>query len=62
MRLKLITVMQTPPKDRPSTFHYSEFMLLKGIDKACLIETAIFKSYHKDEERQEKFKSLYYIL
>lgn len=62
MRLKFITVMQTPPKDRGSDFHYNEPMLIKGIEKACEIETAIYKLYPKDEDRAEKFKSLYYIL
>lgn len=42
MRLKLIEVMQTPPKDREASFHYTETMLNKALQKACEIETAIF--------------------
>jgi len=62
MRLKLIETMQTPPKDRESTFFYPESMLNKGLAKACEIESALFETYNKEEERKNKFRNLIYAL
>lgn len=62
MRLKLIEVMQTPPKDRNKSFHYKEDMLVKGFAKALEIESAIFDKFRKEDDRQIKFKSLFFHL
>lgn len=35
MRLKLIELMQTPPKDRVEGFQYSEALLLKAFGIGC---------------------------
>ena len=62
MRLKLITVMQTPPKEYTGP-QYSESDLFKALKVGCEIETAIHKfAGVKKDLRQDKFKSLYYAL
>ena len=62
MRLKLITVMQTPPKDRSEGFKHAESMLCKAVTISCGIEEAIYNFGKNDAERSEKFRSLYYAL
>lgn len=62
MRLKLVEVMQTPPKDREASFRYTETMLNKAMEKACEIETAIYEKFKTEALRQEKFRSLCYAL
>ncbi len=62
MRLKLITAMQTPPKDRDPSFHYNETMLNVAFKIACDIETSIFEFSKDQTKRNEKFTSLIYCL
>jgi len=62
MRLKLIEVMQTPPKDRDATFFYNETILYKALGKANEIETAIFNKFSSVANRMEKWKSLIFKL
>lgn len=62
MRLKLIEVMQTPPKDRDPDFFYNETILEKAMLKANEIEAQIFKMHSSVSNRMEKWKSLIFKL
>ena len=63
MRLKLIKVMQTPPKSFAPEFKYEKEQLLQGLKVACDIETAIDKyAGTKNDLRAQKFKSIFYAL
>lgn len=62
MRLKLITVMQTPPKEYKGS-EYEEKDLLNALKVACEIENAIHKfAGVKKDLKQEKFRTLFYAL
>ena len=43
--------MQKPPKNRDADFVYPYEMLEKAVNKACEIETALFKKYKDEAER-----------
>lgn len=63
MRLKLIRVMQQPPKNFDPDFTYEKDELLVAVKVGCELESAI-DAYAgtKKELRDQKFKSIYYAL
>lgn len=64
MRLNLIKMMQTVPKEHKGA-PYNENDLLKALAIACEIENVLHHVYGKNKNKdlkEQKYKSLYYVL